>query len=308
MKRVVLTGATGFIGRNTIAPLINAGYEVHCLTSRVPPFDADSGAVHWHVVNLFESEPVQAALTEVRPTHLLHFAWYAEPGKFWTSLENYRWLEASIRLMRHFHEAGGERIVMAGTCAEYDWDYGYCSESVTPCRPATPYGVNKNALQQILESYAKQSRLSSAWGRIFFLYGPHEHPARLISSVANSLLRGEEALCTHGNQIRDFMHVQDVASAFVSLLDTDVTSAVNIASGTPVSLRDVVIAVADHLGARDKVRFGAIPAAENDPPLLVGDVRRLASEVGYQPCYDFAAGIEETVNWWKVKLEHGAEK
>jgi nucleoside-diphosphate-sugar epimerase len=300
MKRVLLTGATGFIGRHAIALLVDRGFEVHAVSSRQM---AVPEGVHSHRTDLLDSKETASLMAEIRPTHLLHFAWYAEPGKFWRSPENFRWLEASIALLRHFQEAGGQRVVMAGTCAEYDWDYGYCSEAVTPRRPATTYGVCKNALQETLRAYCAEEKLSCAWGRIFFLYGSDEHPARLVSSVITSLLRGEVARCTHGNQLRDFMHVEDVASAFVALLDSAVEGPVNIASGRPAPLREIVLAAADYIGARERVQFGAIPAPENEPPLLVGDNRRLSNEVCWNQQRDLRVGIEQTVDWWQRNLE-----
>lgn len=298
MKRVLVTGATGFIGRNALRPLIAKGYEVHAVTRKQPGIEQ---GVHWHNVNLLKSDETARLMAQIRPTHLLHFAWYAEPGKFWNSPENFRWLEASLALLRHFREAGGSRIVMAGTCAEYDWNYGFCSEGITPCRPATPYGVCKNVLQETLRAYSVQEKLSSAWGRIFFLYGPNEHPSRLVASVIISLLRGDFARCTHGNQLRDYIHVDDVASAFVALLDSEVEGPVNIASGQPVSLRDIVLAAADYIGARERVHFGAVEAPENDPPLLVGDNRRLTTETGWRARYDLTTGIAQAVDSWKAQ-------
>ena len=200
MKSVLLTGASGFIGSYAIAPLVARGFVVHAVYSRHAG-EAIPG-VHWHRVNILDSREIIRLMAEIRPTHLLHFAWYTEPGKFWRSTENFLWLEASIALMRYFCEHGGKRLVMAGTCAEYDWNYGYCSEAVTPCRPATPYGVTKNALYETLQAYFSEAGISSGWGRIFFLYGPGEHPARLLSSVIASLLRGETARCTHGTRSR----------------------------------------------------------------------------------------------------------
>lgn len=234
---------------------------------------------------------------------MLHFAWYAESGKFWRSTENFRWLESSIALLRCFKDYGGERVVMAGTCAEYDWSYGVCSESGTPLNPATTYGVCKNVLQQTLRAFCEEENLSSAWGRVFFLYGPNEHPARLVSSVINSLLRGDVAKCSHGNQLRDFMHVEDVASAFVALLDCNVTGPVNIASGQPISLREVVLYAADYIGAHERVEFGAIPASQNDPSTLIGDNLRLSFEVNWNLNRDLQLGIEQTVDWWKLNCE-----
>jgi len=298
MKRVLLTGATGFVGRNAIAPLLMKGYEVHAVSTK--PL-IETRDIRWHRANLLDSMQMEALMSVVRPTHLLHFSWYAEPGKFWKSSENFRWLESSIALLRQFRESGGQRIVMAGTCAEYDWDYGYCSEAVTPRRPATPYGVCKNALHDTLGAYSAEENLSSAWGRIFFLYGPDEHPARLVSSVINALLRGESARCTHGNQLRDFMHVEDVAAAFVALLDSEVEGAVNIASGQPVSLREVVFTIADYLDARDRIHLGAIDAPANDPPLLVGNGRRLLEDVGWSPSYSLDSGLIKTVDWWRCR-------
>lgn len=296
MKRVLLTGATGFIGRNAIAPLLMKGYEVHAVSSK-PVIETQD--IRWYKANLLDGMQMESLMDVVRPTHLLHFSWYAEPGKFWKSPENFHWLEASIALLRQFRESGGQRVVMAGTCAEYDWNYGYCSEAITPCRPATPYGVCKNALYEILCSYSEQENLSSAWGRIFFIYGPEEHPDRLVSSVINALLRGESARCTHGNQLRDFMHVEDVAAAFVAILDSEVEGAVNIASGQPVSLREVVFTIADYLDARGRIYMGAINASANDPPLLVGNGRRLLEDVGWSPNYSLDSGLIKTVDWWR---------
>lgn len=297
MKRVLVTGATGFIGRNALAQLVSKGYEVHAVSSR--PFINNAPPVNWHCCNLIDSNETALLIAKIRPTHLLHFAWYAEHGKFWHSLENFRWLEASIALLRNFREAGGQRIVMAGTCAEYTWDDGTCIEGTTPCRPVTPYGVCKNALQEVLHSYSNEVGLSSAWGRIFFLYGPNEHPVRLISSVINSLLRGETANCTHGNQLRDFMHVEDVALAFVALLDSNVIGPVNISTGRPMSLREIVLTAANYIGASELVAFGALSAPVREPPILVGDNQRLRNEVGWSEQRDIEIGVEQTVDWWR---------
>ncbi|MCJ7626689.1 MAG: NAD(P)-dependent oxidoreductase, partial [Anaerolineaceae bacterium] len=235
-----------------------------------------------------------------------HLAWYTEPGKYWSSPENLRWTAASISLLHTFHQQGGERFVGAGTCAEYDWRYGHCSEAVTPLEPATLYGTCKNSLQKTLASFSANTLLSSAWGRVFFLYGPHEHPARLVPSVINSLLHNEPALCSHGNQIRDFMHVSDVANAFVALLLSDATGPVNIASGKPVSIKDVIYKIAEQLNGFDKIRLNALPATY-EPALITADVTRLQSEIGFNPRLDLESGLRQTIDWWKnyIKENNG---
>ncbi|HEY3291855.1 MAG TPA: NAD(P)-dependent oxidoreductase, partial [Anaerolineae bacterium] len=274
-KRVLVTGATGFIGWHCLPLLLEAGYEVHAASVDAPERDDDEHGIHWHRIDLLNAILTDELLARVQPSHLLHFAWYAAPGKYWSSPENLRWVQASLSLIQSFRLHGGRRVVMAGTCAEYDWNYGYCSEALTPLAPATLYGTSKHSLQLLLRAYAEQSDLSAAWGRIFFLYGPREHPSRLVASVIRSLLRRETADTSHGAQIRDFLHVQDVAGAFVALLSSEVTGAANIASGEPVRLKDIILRSADQLNGRELVRFGAIPTSPTEPPLLVANTRRL---------------------------------
>lgn len=297
MKRVLVTGATGFIGRHTLAALLAVGYEVHAATIE-PPL-AESSGVFWHHADLLDAHQVPDLLAAVRPSHLLHFAWYATPGRYWIASENLQWVQASLALLQAFTQVGGQRIVMAGTCAEYDWNYGFCSEAITPLAPRTLYGVCKHTLQMILSNYTRDNHISSAWGRIFFLYGPHERPERLVPMVIRSLLRNEPALCSHGNQVRDYLHVQDAASAFVGLLDSPVTGPVNIASGQAVRLKDMIYAIAAKTDQTKLVRLGAIPAPSEEPPFLVADVRRLHDEVGWQPHFDLTTGINQTIDWWR---------
>jgi nucleoside-diphosphate-sugar epimerase len=187
---------------------------------------------------------------------------------------------------------------MAGTCAEYDWQYGYCSEGVTPRNPCTPYSVCKNAAQEVLASFASSGGLSTAWGRVFFLYGPEESPLRFVASVISAIIGGTPALCSHGNQIRDYLHVEDVASAFVALLDSSVTGPVNIASGQPITIREIAETIASRLGGHELLKLGAIPVGANEPPFILADVRRLSQEVGWGPTFDLQRGLDQTIAWW----------
>jgi nucleoside-diphosphate-sugar epimerase len=306
MKKVLVTGARGLIGRHSFPALLSRDYEVHALSKSV--VGERHAGVTWHAADLMDASRVAALMAEVRPTHLLHFAWVTAHGKYWTSEENLPWVRASLELLQQFARGGGERVVMAGTCAEYDWRYGYCSEHLTPLAPATLYGRCKHALQLMLDGFARQFSTSAAWGRIFFLYGPQEHEDRIVAHVIRSLLRGERARCSHGNQIRDFLYTVDAAEAFVALLESDVRGAVNIASGQPVTLKELIYKIADRLDGRDLIDLGAIAAARDEPPLLVADVTRLKKEVGWSPRFNLDEGLGHSIDWWKSRAEGGGKE
>lgn len=302
MKRVLVTGASGFIGRQVLAPLLASGYEVHAVARRCAP----SAGIAWHCADLLEPGSAYRLLDAVRPSHLLHLAWYAEHGKFWSATENYAWVGATLELLRAFADAGGRRAVAAGTCAEYDVRYGYCDESITPTAPANDYGVCKNAMRALFDAYCARRGVSGAWGRLFHLYGPHEHPARLVASVARSLLQDEDAACSHGRQLRDFLHVADSAAALVALLDSDVTGAVNIGSGQAVSIGEVARRLALLAGRPQRLQLGARPAPAGEPPVLIAATRRLHEEVGWRSRHGLDAGLQLTLDWWRNELKSPA--
>ncbi len=305
MKRVLLTGARGFVGRHCLPALLAQGYQVHAVASQKHAPPSAPSELRWHQADLLDRAETSALLAEVRPTHLLHCAWYAVPGKYWTGTENFSWVEAGQHLLKAFVDEGGQRAVGVGSCAEYDWSEGHCLELATPLKPATTYGACKHAFQILLTAFSRQAKLSAAWGRLFFLYGPHEPAERLVASVIQSLLQEQPALCSQGRQIRDFLHVQDAADALVALLDSNVEGPVNIASGQPISVADVIQEIANQLERPTLIQLGARPAPENEPPLLSGDVARLRDEVGWSPRYDLATGIAQTIDWWKLRQQQG---
>ena len=303
MSRVLVTGASGFIGRQTLPLLLARGHEVHAAARR-PPAGPDwpdpDPAMSWHATDLLAPGAAEDLVDAICPSHLLHLAWTATPGQFWTAPENLDWVAASLRLYRRFAATGGSRAVFGGSCAEYRWD-DVCrlDETASPLEPSTLYGKAKHALGALVRTHAAAAGLSLAWGRIFFLYGPFEDRRRLVADVASSLLAGRPALCSHGRQERDLMHVADIAAAFVALLESPVTGAVNIASGDCRPLAEVIATLAELTGRHDLVRLGARPAPAGDPSRLAATTVRLSQEVGFRPRHTLATGLEDTVAWWR---------
>lgn len=303
-ERVLLTGGTGLIGGPALSLLVARGWDVHALSSR--PQEAVEG-VTWHTVDLTDTADVARVVPRIGASHLLHFAWSVRPGQVWNSPENVRWVEASLALVRAFADGPGRRAVLAGSCGEYLWGDAPCSEHSTPIAPRTVYGSCKAALLDVLTAAAPALGLSAAWGRIFFVYGPGEHPDRLVAAVVRSLLAGREAETSHGRQVRDYLHSADVAAAFVDLLESDVAGPVNIGSGTGVELREIATLAAEIVGRLDLLRLGARPAADFEPSRIVGDVSRLRSEVGFSPRFTLEAGLADTVEWWRARALDAVE-
>jgi nucleoside-diphosphate-sugar epimerase len=154
-------------------------------------------------------------------------------------------------------------------------------------------------LQEALDEAGRAWGLSTAWGRIFFLFGPYEHPDRLVPSVIRNLLSNQEAPCSHGRQIRSFLHVADVAAAFAAVLDSALEGPVNIGSGDRIALAEVIDRIARQIGRPDLVRLGARPAPAQEPAVLVPDVHRLRDEAAWQPRMTLNEGIADAIRWWR---------
>lgn len=302
MKKVLVTGANGFIGRNTLKILISKGYEVHATYNLSEKSDLNPEAI-WHKANLLDKKEMQSLFFKIKPTHLLHFAWYAEHGKFWDSELNNLWLQASLEILKAFKENGGKRVVAAGTCAEYLWGNDTPLKENSPIKPSTLYGICKNSFHELLASFTELNNISYGWGRIFFLYGEGETNTRLVPSVIRTLLKNEDANCTHGNQIRDFMHVFDVASAFVNLLNSNVNGPINISSGTPISIRDVCAQIIKYIDTNGNINFGAIKSPKDDPLVILGDNSRLKNEVSWTQSISLENGIKELVDFHRKDLK-----
>ena len=294
MKRVLVTGGSGFVGRACLPRLLERGFEVHAISPKPQPNDSP---VRWHRCDLHESSNVGELMQSLRPTHLLHLAWCTEPNTFWSSPENRRWLECSLTLFQLFEKAGGRRMVGSGSCAEYDWSAGICHEERTPLSPSTLYGQSKLAAATSLAAM-NNARLSTAWARLFFLYGPGASDRRMPGAVISALGRNEPARCSTGTQQRDFLHVSDAADAIVRLLDSELSDAVNVCSGEAVSIRDMAISVAELMGKRDLLQLGALPQSPHEPPLVVGDCSRLRQELNWSPEFTLEQGLLDTVTHW----------
>jgi nucleoside-diphosphate-sugar epimerase len=268
---VVLTGATGFVGRALLTELSARGIPVHAISRR--PGAGQPGVV-WHQADLLTAEG-RRAIARLAP-RLIHAAWEVEHGAFWTSPGNALWQAASLDLVQRFRSAGGGQVVCIGTCAEYGaTGPGPWNES-RPIAPTTSYGQAKAALCRDLQDLCGERLI---WARLFHLYGPGEDPRRLIPMLIRNLRSGQPAEVRASGLIRDYASTPHVAACLAALLQTGAAGIFDIGSGQPRSLGALAGIVAETLGKPKLLQLSHRPTGE-DLPVMAPDLFRLHERIG----------------------------
>ncbi len=294
-KRVLVTGGTGFLGRACLPRLRAAGFEVHAVTRGNVPSEFPD--LHWHQGDLFNAADMTRLMAAVRPLQCLHFAWITTPGEYWNSPENRDWLQASLHLANSFATSGGRRLVVAGSCAEYMQDHVECDESMQRLNPHTLYGRCKHELHQRLMSLSSERNLSLGWGRVFYPYGPEQEPSRLVPSIIRSLEQGNDVSLKTPHDVCDFIHVEDVASAFVDLLQSHVEGTCNIATGEGHTIESVARTIGKLMGRDNVIATASTQTYANDAcRSWVGQPDRLRRATGWRPVLSLNAGLAHTIS------------
>ena len=278
--RVLVTGGTGFVGRQVVAALRALGAAVAAPTRP----DAD----------LLTLPGRHAAIAAAEQAEILvHAAWLTRPGAYWHSPANLDWVAATLDLARLFAAAGGRRFVQVGSCAEYDWFGGDAAPwpETRACRPHTQYGSAKLLAWTVLS----HGPLSAANARLFSPIGPGEHPARLLPSLIRAAVAGETLATGPAALTRDLIDVRDAGQAIAELALSAVRGPVNIGSGRPVTLGTLAAAV----GAR-QVAFGARPLPPGEPLTLLPDTTLLWRELGFRPRVPLDQTIADAVAHWRA--------
>ena len=292
-----MTGAAGFVGSRVARSLLEQGFVVHGVV-REPgvPRRRELSGVRIECCDLIDPGAVAELVARVAPEHCIHCAWITTPGEYLMSPENDVHVAAAEELGNALVAAGCSRLVGLGTCFEYAPSNAPLAES-SRLKPSTPYARAKVATMKRLARICEDTTTAFAWARLFYLYGPNEDPRRLVPAVTLALLDGRAAPTTGGEQLRDFLHVDDVARALVAVARSNVTGAVNIGSGDAVTVREVVETIGRLTGRSDLLEIGALPYAAGDPMAVTADVAKLAA-CGFTPSRTLEEGLAETVRWW----------
>jgi nucleoside-diphosphate-sugar epimerase len=293
--KVLLTGASGFLGTRIHRSLVEAGCDVIALARTEQRAESKVPRTLSVTCDLNDPQHVSGVVDEHRPEAVVHVAWYTKHGAYWTAPENLDCVGASVALLRASARSGCRRFVGVGTCAEYDWNHAHHVERSTPCAPRSLYGTCKLAVCDIGERFAAATEMSFAWARCNFLFGFDEPATRLCGAAIDTLARGQDLDCSSGQQQRDFLEVGEAASAITALLRSDVTGPVNIGSGEPMSVKQLVQSIETIVGGAGRARFGARPPRDDDPAVLLPALSRLHDEVHWRPGRTVAQCLETTV-------------
>lgn len=269
---VLLTGATGFVGRQILKALLERGIPVRVVIragtqSRLEQLPNIESIIS--TLDMFaECADWWAGVCKGVDT-VIHAAWYTEPGKYLQSARNLDCLTGTLLMAKGAVHSGVRRFIGIGTCFEYDLSEGNLSID-TPLRPSTAYAGAKAGAFMALSQWLPQQGVEFVWCRLFYLYGEGEDARRLVPYLREKLMAGEPAELTSGNQIRDFLDVRKAGCMIADTALGGVQGPVNICSGVPITIRQLAEQIADEYGRRDLLKFGARPDNLVDPPCVLG--------------------------------------
>jgi len=271
-RLVLLTGATGFIGRQVYKSLLNLGVNVRLVVRDGKAAEIEPSIYLESIVftkDLFSENDTWWAQVCNGIDIVIHVAWYVEPGKYLDSPKNLDCLMGTLALAKGAAQAKVRRFIGIGTCFEYDLTGGHLPID-TPLKPLTSYAATKAATFVALSKWLPTQEIEFAWCRLFYLYGEGEDSRRLVPYLRVMLESGRPAELTSGKQIRDFLDVSKAGEMISQAALSEVQGPVNICSGVPITVRALAEKVADEYGRRDLLQFGVRQDNLVDPLIVLG--------------------------------------
>lgn len=290
--RILVTGATGFIGSAFCRLALSHGHEIAglMLPSETPPAHVPASERMRWVKGTLADLPWRE-IESFQPEACLHFAWIATPGVYLEAPENEDHLRWSLELIHRLRALGTGHIVGVGTCIEYRITDAPLREEATPVDPTTLYSRCKNTLRETLAAEAQREGWDFCWGRVFYPYGVGEHPARLCSSLIHKLRRGEKLTLKTPHSTKDYIYIEDLAAAILLTVEKRFTGTINWGTGTGQSVRQIADTIAAMLGRPELVDEASPPAVD---PLgyVVADATRL-KQLGWQQQFSLEEGLRQ---------------
>jgi nucleoside-diphosphate-sugar epimerase len=292
--RILLTGPTGFIGSAFTRLALEQGHHVAGLIipgESIPGWAIRSERLLW-LRGTLDDAPWQG-IEEFQAEVCVHTAWITTPGVYLESPENEKFRDTSLVFIQRVCEAGTRHIVGLGTCIEYRIGNEPLSEERTPVEPGTVYARCKNELRLALEEEARRSGFTFSWARVFYPYGPGEHPSRLCSSIIAKLKNGEEIVLKTPGSTKDYIFIDDLAAALLAVVERRFAGTINLGTGVGVSVEHVARQLGALLGKPELIKPASDPVP--DPfPFVVADVRKLKS-IGWQQKVSCEEGLRRLV-------------
>ena len=304
---VLITGASGFIGRHLIKILDNDhnDHQIHAIFRQIKP-NHKSSKINWHKLDLFKDSEVEALIQRIQPTHIIHLAWYTEHGKFWNSEKNKDWMNASIKLFKVFKKHNGKRFISIGSKAEY-FDGKFMEDffnSSFECNetdklgPDTIYGEYKNLLHNKLNKLDKNKK-SLVWARVFDTYGPYENEKKFCSYVIKNCISRNEIICNNPFLGMDFLHVHDIANALKLILEKEFLGTINISSGKTITLKFISEYVTKQLNCENLLKLNS---ESKDRRQIFGNNSTL-KRLGWNNKYKIEDGLDDLIKFYVEEYE-----
>lgn len=268
--KIVVTGASGFIGRHVLTDLLQHEADIVAVTRDATRLTDFSEAVR--VVEMNIANPTPDCFEQMDcPDVLIHLAWEGLPN--YKSLHHFETeLPRQYHFLKTMIEAGLPSLLVTGTCFEYGMQSGPLSEEM-PTKPNNPYGYAKDALRQQLEFLKLVKPFNLSWARLFYMYGEGQPSTSLYPKLKASVLRGDRVFnMSGGEQLRDYLPVEEVASQIVRLsMAQRNIGTINICSGKPVSVRRLVEQWLCEKNWGIELNFGYYPYPDYEPMAFWGD-------------------------------------
>jgi len=304
-KRILVTGAGGFVGAAVVRAALAAGHDPIALV-RTPGAARLAGLdIPIHVAPLSDQDRVAAVLRMAKPDIVVHAAWEGVSGSDRAGdiqLDNIR---AACALADAAIAAGASRFVGIGSQAEYGRLDRRIVETDLP-NPTMLYGAAKLAACHLVRQRCEAAAIGFAWLRLFAAYGPGDNPNWLIPSVTAELLARRAPRTSPGTQRWDYLHIDDVAAGTLAAAASAGASGIyNLCSGRPATIRSIIERLRDHAAPGLPLRFGDIPFGPGQIMHLEGDTGRLEA-LGWSPSISLDTGLAQTVDWMRAQRKQAA--